>query len=98
LAEVPFPCGPANDCFLASRNDWGTYTRDIAAEKEFYPRGNLFVPQGDETCNVKPGAQPYVGCENALRQLEQLRYKTLNIGYERERVLPARQPVRSARR
>jgi hypothetical protein len=32
---------------------------------------------------VKPGAQPYVGCENALRQVEQLRCKTLTIGYEK---------------
>jgi hypothetical protein len=70
-----------NDCFLASKNDWGTYTSAIDREKEFYRQDNLYVPQGGETCNIKQDAQPFVGCENALRELDELHFTTLNIGY-----------------
>lgn len=73
--------GAHNDCFLASKNDWGTYTNAIDREKQFYRQDNLFVPQGGETCNAKEDAQPFIGCGNALRELEQLHFNTLNIGY-----------------
>jgi hypothetical protein len=73
--------GAHNDCFLASKNNWGTYTADIDHERSYYEQDNLFVPQGGETCNVKEDAQPYIGCANALRELEQLHFHTLNIGY-----------------
>ena len=75
--------GAHNDCFLASKADWGTYTNSIDREKEFYRQDNLFVPQGGETCNSNAEAQPFIGCENALRQLDELHFKTLNSGYER---------------
>jgi hypothetical protein len=76
--------GAHNDCFLASKNDWGTYTNAIDVEKQFYRQDNLFVPQGGETCNAKEDAQPFIGCENALRELDQLHFNTLNIGYLQE--------------
>jgi hypothetical protein len=76
--------GAHNDCFLASKNDWGTYTNAIDVEKQFYRQDNLFVPQGGETCNAKEDAQPFMGCENALRQLDELHFNTLNIGYLQE--------------
>jgi hypothetical protein len=73
--------GAHDDCFLASKTDWGTWTRDVAAEKAFYHQDNLFVPQGGETCNAKEDAQPFIGCENALRELAYQRFSTLNSGY-----------------
>lgn len=76
--------GAHNDCFLASANDRGTYTDKVDLEKQFLHRDNLFVPQGGETCSAGPDAQPYIGCENALRELEELRYTTLNIGYHKQ--------------
>ena len=76
--------GAHNDCFLASKNDWGTYTNLIDQEKQFYRQDNLFVPQGGETCNAKEDAQPFIDCANALRQLEELHFHTLNIGYQVE--------------
>jgi hypothetical protein len=70
--------GAHDDCFLASRTDWGTWTKNIAAEKAFYHRDNLFVPQGGETCNFKEDAQPFIGCENALHELASQRFNSLN--------------------
>jgi len=76
--------GAINDCFLASADDMGTYTDRMEAEKAFYHRDNLFVPQGGETCSAGPRAQPYIDCENALKQLAYLRYSTLNLDYNRQ--------------
>jgi len=75
--------GAHNDCFLASKTDWGTWSKNIAEEKAFYHQDNLYVPQGGETCNVKEDAQPFIGCANALKELAYQRFNTLNIGYEK---------------
>jgi hypothetical protein len=84
FAETPKArIGAHNDCFLASKNNWGTYTAGIDRERSYYAGDNLFVPQGGETCNVKEDAQPYIGCANSLRELEQLHFNTLNIGYHK---------------
>jgi hypothetical protein len=72
-----------NDCFLASKSHRGTFTKNIEQEREFYRQDNLFVPQGGETCSDGEEAQPYIGCENALRELEELHFTTLNIGYHK---------------
>jgi hypothetical protein len=78
--------GAKNDCFLASNDDWGTYSPDdpasVERQKSFLSHDNLFLPQGGETCNSAADAQPYIGCENALRELERMRYTTLNIEFE----------------
>lgn len=76
--------GAHNDCFLASTNNWGTYTKEIEQERRFYAQDNFFVPQGGETWNANQDARPYIGCENALRELEQLHFQTLNIDYLKE--------------
>ena len=73
--------GAHNDCFLASDTDWGTWSKNVAAEKAFYHQDNLFVPQGGETCNIQEDARPFVGCKNALRELAYQRFSTLNSGY-----------------
>jgi hypothetical protein len=74
--------GAHNDCFLASITDWGTWTtRNVAAAKSFYHQDNLYVPQTGETCNAKEDAQPFIGCENALRELAYQHFNSLNSGY-----------------
>jgi hypothetical protein len=75
--------GAINDCFLASPNDSGTFTKRIAEEKAFYHQDNLYVPQGGETCSTGPAAQPFIGCANALKEMAYQRYSTLNIDYQR---------------
>ncbi|HEX2907318.1 MAG TPA: DUF4832 domain-containing protein [Phototrophicaceae bacterium] len=76
--------GAHNDCFLASDTDWGTYSED-AAERETQRRylnaDNRYLPQGGETCNAAEDAQPYIGCENVLHDLDLLRFSTLNLDY-----------------
>ncbi len=75
--------GAINDCFLASPTDSGTFTKRIAEEKAFLHQDNLYVPQGGETCSTSAAAQPFIGCENALKEMAYQRYSTLNIDYQR---------------
>jgi hypothetical protein len=76
--------GAHNDCFLASKTDWGTWSANIDAEKAYYHQDNLFVPQGGETCNFNQDAQPFVNCKNALKELAWQRFTTLNSGYQKD--------------
>ncbi len=75
--------GAINDCFLASPNDSGTFTKRMAEEKAFLQQDNLYVPQGGETCSTGASAQPFIGCANAMKEMAYLRYSTLNIDYQR---------------
>jgi hypothetical protein len=75
--------GHINDCFLASPDDSGTYTDRMAEEKAFLHQDNLFVPMGGETCSAGPGAQKFIACENAAKEMEYLRYSNLNSDYNR---------------
>lgn len=76
--------GAHNDCFLASDSDWGTYSDDAKireATKSYLATDNRYLPQGGETCNDGADAKPYIGCVNALEDLQRLRYSALNRGY-----------------
>lgn len=76
--------GAHNDCFLASKTDWGTYPDNVAARealKTFLELDNRFLPQGGETCNANSEAQAFIGCKNALLELERMKYSALNRGY-----------------
>ena len=76
--------GAHNDCFLASDTDWGTYSGDVQvreATKSYLETDNRYLPQGGETCNDGADARPYIGCVNALGDLQRLRYSALNRGY-----------------
>jgi hypothetical protein len=77
--------GAHNDCFLASADDWGTYSSTdpavIEAEKAYLALDNRYVPQGGETCNADEEARPYTGCANALRDLERMRWSVINADY-----------------
>ena len=67
--------GAHNNCFLASATDYGTWSKNIIAEKAFYHQDNLFVPQTGETCNFDEAAQPFITCENAFRELAYLAWR-----------------------
>lgn len=77
--------GHHDDCFLASKDDWDTYRatpdRPIAAAKAYLSAENRYVPQGGETCNDGPDAQPYIGCANALKDLAAEHWSQLNSDY-----------------
>lgn len=76
--------GAHNDCFLASPNDYGTYTDDATmreAQKRYLSLDNRFVPQEGETCNADAVARPYIQCANALAELKRMRWSALNIDY-----------------
>ncbi|AFY52863.1 hypothetical protein Riv7116_0258 [Rivularia sp. PCC 7116] len=77
--------GAINDCFLASRDDGGTYLLDddIEQQKNYLSQDNLYVVQGGETCNSDSRAQPYIGCNNALNELSRMRWSALNSRFER---------------
>lgn len=68
--------GHHNDCFLASWDDYGTYT-DTIVEKQYLNDDCLFVPIGGETCNPSQ----FSGCANAIYQMKYLRWTYLNGGY-----------------
>lgn len=68
--------GHHNDCFLASWDDYGTYT-DTTAEKQYLSEDCLFVPMGGETCNPSS----FSVCDNAVYQMRRLRWTYLNAGY-----------------
>ncbi|MFK7802059.1 MAG: DUF4832 domain-containing protein [Anaerolineae bacterium] len=75
--------GSMNDCFLASKTDFGTYMpyetdADIEAIKDYLSADNLYLPMGGETCNSDERAEPYTGCDNAIKELERMRWSALN--------------------
>jgi len=70
--------GMHNDCFLASKNDVGTYT-DIANEKQYLHDEGLYVPIGGETC--KPRDVDPADCAKAQAEMRNLRWSYLNRSY-----------------
>jgi hypothetical protein len=77
--------GHHNDCFLASPDDEGTYAptpqRPLAAAKAYLAAENRYVPQGGETCSAGAEAKPYIGCNNALKELAAQHWSQLNRDY-----------------
>lgn len=78
--------GAINDCFLASIDNGGTYrstnTSIIEDQKNFLNQDNLHVVQGGESCRSNSEAQPYIGCDNALQELERMRWSAINSRFE----------------
>jgi hypothetical protein len=79
--------GHHNDCFLASKDDWDTYRPTeldtLEDQKAYLATENLYVPQGGETCNEAEDAQPYIQCDNAVRDLDRLHWSQLNRDYHK---------------
>ncbi|MEX0679840.1 MAG: DUF4832 domain-containing protein [Balneolales bacterium] len=88
--------GHHNDCFLASPTDVGTYVLgrypnfdledSITVDwiKNYLSQENKYLPMGGETCNPRPDAGDRFHCENALEEMEWLRFSYLNRGYSRQ--------------
>jgi hypothetical protein len=66
-----------NDCFLASGNDWGTYT-NRSTEYPYLESETRFLAMGGETCNYAPERS---NCANALTELSRFHYSYLNASY-----------------
>jgi hypothetical protein len=78
--------GAINDCFLASIDNRGTYKSTnisiIEDQKNFLNQDNQYVVQGGESCSSNSEAQPYIGCDNALQELKQMRWSAINSRFE----------------
>jgi len=71
--------GHHNDCFMASTDDYGTYS-NVEADKEYISNEGLFVPTGGETCPPDPpGSTPT--CAVATATMKQLRWTYLNLDW-----------------
>lgn len=72
-----------NDCFLADIDDGGTYKGTdeltIIQEKKFLNQENIYVVQGGEVCTLVDNTSKYDDCSNALKELEQMHWSTLNM-------------------
>lgn len=78
--------GHVNECFLASKEDWGTYSSTnstaIENEKNYLNQDSVYVVQGGETCNSNSDAQQYIGCTNAKAEMARMRWRELNSVFE----------------
>ena len=68
--------GHHNDCFLASYEDWGTYT-DTTSQKLYISNDTKYVPLGGETCNPSSFSE----CANAIYQMKRLHWTYINNDY-----------------
>jgi hypothetical protein len=71
--------GHYNDCFMASEDDYGTYT-NVEADKQYVHQETLFVPAGGETCPPVPDDYP-TGCSVARSTMRLLRWTYLNLDW-----------------
>ncbi|MCZ4126136.1 DUF4832 domain-containing protein [Streptomyces sp. H39-S7] len=69
--------GHHNDCFLASADDYGTYT-DPAVEYPYLQAETASVVMGGETCGTNP---PRTSCPTALSELRGFHWSYLNTDY-----------------
>ena len=70
--------GHHNDCFMASVDDYGTYT-DVAVDKSYLNAEGLYLPIGGETCPPE-GVDP-ADCDKAQAEMRNLRWSYLNEDY-----------------
>jgi len=78
-AEKRARVGHHNDCFMASTDDYGTYT-NVQADKEYISSEGLFVPTGGETCPPDPPSSSAT-CPVATSTMKQLRWTYLNLDW-----------------
>jgi hypothetical protein len=76
LARIGFH----NDCYLASSTDYGTYEAPRTPDewRDYIRAATATLPIGGETCNDDA---TYTACDNALADLERLRFDYLHEGY-----------------
>jgi hypothetical protein len=78
-AENRARVGHHNDCFMASVNDYGTYS-NVQADKEYISNEALFVPTGGETCPPDPPSSS-PGCSQATATMKLLKWTYLNLDW-----------------
>jgi hypothetical protein len=78
-AEKRSRVGHHNDCFMASADDYGTYT-NVQADKQYISNEGLFVPTGGETCPPVP-VNSTPGCPEATSTMKLLRWTYLNLDW-----------------
>lgn len=66
-----------NDCFLSSKDDYGTYD-DTLVDKIYLEAETKYTMIGGETCNPSP---PYSDCPNSLHEMERFHWTYLNWDY-----------------
>jgi hypothetical protein len=71
-----------NDCFLADKDNGGTYKSidsfEIEQQKNFLNKENMYVLQGGEVCTLEGNINEYSDCSNALTEFQKMRWSTLN--------------------
>ena len=70
--------GHHNDCFLADRDDAGTYARPIQQWRDYVAADGRFVVIGGETCAANP---PRTDCAAAIAEMERQHWSYLNAAY-----------------
>jgi hypothetical protein len=70
--------GHHNDCFLASPDDYGTYT-DTSVEYPYLAADTTYVAMGGETCGVNT---PRSSCPTATAEMAKFHWTYLNTDYE----------------
>ncbi|MEP7257476.1 MAG: DUF4832 domain-containing protein [Flavitalea sp.] len=78
-SEARSRVGHHNDCFMASADDYGTYS-NVQADKEYISKEGLFVPTGGETCPPDPPSST-PGCPQATSTMKLLRWTYLNLDW-----------------
>lgn len=69
--------GHHNDCFLASADDFGTYT-NTSVEYPYLSAETNYLAMGGETCALNP---PRSDCSTALSEMALFHYSYLNVDY-----------------
>ncbi|WNG15056.1 DUF4832 domain-containing protein [Cystobacter fuscus] len=69
--------GHHNDCFLASADDFGTYT-NTSVEYPYLSAETNYLAMGGETCALNP---PRSDCATALSEMASFHYSYLNVDY-----------------
>ena len=77
-SEMRARVGHHNDCFLAGGTDYGTYTSNIQADKDYISKDALYVPTGGETC---PPEGTFPGCSTAQTEMKLLKWTYLNLDW-----------------
>ena len=69
--------GHHNDCFLANRSDYGTYT-NLEEDIAYLSQETKYAIAGGETCDA---SNSYSDCENSIPRMKELHWTFLNRGY-----------------
>lgn len=69
--------GYHNDCFLADKDDTGTF-QNIPQYRTYWEKESKFLPMGGETCRLSS----FSACTNALSDMEKYHWSYINKDYQ----------------